>query len=138
MEEDKNTTSEVDIHLRFNKERLKTCLTLAGGLSIIFCLTTSKELRIGLVILGLLCLAGILPKSETVYTEDKKNEDVPNDNSQPVEKSSSKEIRKPKMPVKEEQSEPKKPTITTKEEDMNKDDWDDFFSSLDDDEKGGL
>lgn len=141
MEEEKQqkqSTDEVDIHIHFKKVNAKTALVFLIGCVIIFCLTESTQLKIGIVILGILFLLGSLcggSSKETV--EDKKNEGESDAEQKPaVSEPVKKNIRKPKVPEQQKANAPApEPKVETKEEDMTRDDWSDFFASLDNNEE---
>lgn len=126
---------EVDIPIHFKKVSAKTALAFFIGWIIIFFLTESQQLKIGMAILGALFVLGSLCGGSTKeVTEDKKNEgDTPVENKPPAEEPVKKDIRKPKMPERTEEKTPA-PKVETTQEDMSNDDWADFFASLDNNE----
>lgn len=132
-------SDEVDIHIHFKKTSVKTSIVFCIGLVIIFCLSASNYLRIACVVLGVLFLLGSFAGgSSGEEKEDKKNEgDTPVEQPAPIEQPVMKNIKRPKMPqqnIQPEQAANTTVDITTEEQDMTKDDWADFFASLDQDE----
>lgn len=134
MKEDAN--GEVNINIHFNKKDGKTWLTLIIGLTAIFFLTSSKELRIGIVILFVVAVLSALSRALShTDTEEKSKEAEPKPEKK-KESTGSKEIRKPEMPAPsaehKEKPEPA-PKVKTEDKDLSDDDWADFFASLDND-----